>query len=312
MVKRQYLNSAFGVVLSHLAIYWNLALWRAIWHQSQRYRWRSITAEVAFLWLIGMLGASFALLQFSQQSSVTVPPSVLQLATGVGHILAVSTPPGPTQSLPLPWLWAITFAAWLCFVAGTERLTYVLALLYQGAPSRRPGWVGKLWPWLLTSIILITVGLVSSLVGSAVTASPDNSGAVGWLSWPGLFRLLRGLVSVGLTGLGVALVHRLSPRQWPSGCPLWPGVGLTVGLGLGVLALGRWGVGWIQAQTLAYGLFLTLSLTLMALFVWLWLILAGAQFNVSAMSYRGGPGQPAWGTRTMPPPPSFESFKINR
>ncbi|NJL49836.1 MAG: YihY/virulence factor BrkB family protein, partial [Leptolyngbyaceae cyanobacterium SM2_5_2] len=184
--------------------------------------------------------------------------------------------------------------------------------IYQGAPSRRPGWVGKLWPWLLTGIVLLTIGLVGSLIGQAVPSTPGSSGAVGWLRWPGLVGLLRFLVSVGLTGLGVALVHRLSPRQWPSGCPLWPGVGLTVSLGLGVLALCRWGIGWVQSQTLAYGLFLTLGLTLMGLFAWLWLILAGAQFNIGAMSYRGGPGQPVWGTRTTPPPPSFESFKINR
>ncbi|NJL48416.1 MAG: hypothetical protein HC929_14225 [Leptolyngbyaceae cyanobacterium SM2_5_2] len=84
MVKRQHLKTGISMALSPLAIYWNLAIWRAIWHQSQRYRWRSITAEVAFLWLLGMLGASFALLQLSQQSNLTVPSSALKLATGLG------------------------------------------------------------------------------------------------------------------------------------------------------------------------------------------------------------------------------------
>jgi hypothetical protein len=311
MLKRQRLNTAISTALSRLAIYWNLALWRAIWQQSQRYRWRSITAEVAFLWVLGLLGASFALLQFSQQPYFKVPTGALQLASRVQQILAIPTPTEPGQSLGLLWLLAVVFGAALCFVTGTERLTYALATIYQGAPSRRPGWAGKLWPWFLTIIMVLIVGLISRLVGPIGTVANASAPST-WLSWPGVTQLLRWLVSVGLVGLGVGLVHRLSPRQWPPGCPLWLGTGLTVGLGLGVFGLGRWGATWVQTQALAYGLFLSLSLALISLFAWLWLVLAGAQFNVSAMSNHGGPGQTAWKGRATPPPPSFESFKINR
>jgi hypothetical protein len=309
MVKGRRLNNLAGIALRRFSNYWNPAIWRAIWQQSQRQRWRSLVAEVSFLWLLGLLGGSFALLHISQQSAVPMPGGILQMAHGLRQMLNIPAPAAASQSLGLPLVLAVSIGAGLCWVTGTEKLTYLLATVYQGAPARRPGWAGKLWPWLMTAALLLMVGVVSSLIAPmANPAAPVVSPS----PWGGIARLLRSLASLGILILGIGLVHRLSPRQWLPQCPLWPGVGLTVGLGLGVWSVGQGGMRWVQSHNVAYGLFLVFSLSLLVGFLLLWLLPAGAQFNVSSMQHGGGPGPRLWNPRTSPPPPSFESFKINR
>ncbi|HIK46771.1 MAG TPA: hypothetical protein IGR64_18135 [Leptolyngbyaceae cyanobacterium M65_K2018_010] len=292
--------------------YGNLVIWRFIWQQSQRQQWRSLTAEVTFLWLVGLFGLSFALLQCQHQQFGSVPRGALQLARGLQQMLAIPTPPPSSSGVGLPMVLAVVIGAGLCMVGGTAKLTHSLATLYQGAPSRRRDWGGKLWPLGATLLILLTL-LVAS--GLAPLAGPyqvsEAQSPLGWFSWSSLSQGLRRLASLGILGLGLGLVHRLSPRQWLPGCPLWPGVGLTLVLGLAIWGLGRWSMGWIQAQNIAYGLFLSLSLRLISLFGCLWLIPAGAQFNLLVAGNPRSPRRGLWERKKLPPP-SFDSFKIKR
>jgi hypothetical protein len=127
----------------------------------------------------------------------------------------------------------------------------------------------------------------------------------------------RWLVALASAGLGLGLSYRLVVYRWPQGLPLWPGVNLAVGLGLGLLGLRSWSLGWLDRAAIAQGELLALGLQLGVVYLLVLLVPLGAQVNLGLLRHRGatmaGPGRTPWGLRsTAPPPPSFDSFKINR
>ncbi|MGF1567428.1 MAG: hypothetical protein ACFCVD_05065 [Nodosilinea sp.] len=313
MVQRRRLKLNPGAWLKGIPPYGNLALWQDIWHQGQRFHWSTTATEVSFLWLLGLLGSSFGLLQVSRQNVFWVPQGVLRLAHGLRDTLAIPVPVEAGSGLGQLALLAIAIGTGLCLVTGTERLAQVVATAYQGAPSRRRGWAGRLWPWLMAVILLVMVALVAELVGRPLALdTAEGSAPSPLVSWAKLTQGLRWLGAAGVMTLGLGLFNRLSPRPWQPGSPLWPGVGLTLGLGLGLWGLGQWGIERLQSAELAYSLLLELGLSLLLLFCLIVLVPVGAQFNASMGQHGGGPGRFFGDPRITPPPPSFESFKIRR
>ena len=303
MIKRflHYLSPA--VWASTLAVYGSGRLWREVWLQAARSRWAEVAAAIAFLWLLGLLGLSFVLLQVQQQQILPLPAGAGQLARGVQISLAIA-PVETNANLLGRWgLGLLGLGAWLCLVAGSQKLMQLVAAAY-GAGHTQPGnWRTRLLPWGVTLLGLVLAGLVLSLTGAATGPQPGPMTP--------LWRLGRWAIALASVALGLAAVYRLAPRRWVPGLPLWPGVRLGLLLGIVGLGLRYWGLTWLASQALAYGLLLSLGLNLGALYGLILLVPVGAQVNLSTLRHRGAVSRP-WGMPSPPAPPSFESFKINR
>lgn len=310
MVKHLRLNFSPQAWVRPLSLYWNRRIWGDVWRQSRRFRWPSGAMEVAFLWLLGLLGGSFVLLQASHYQYFWVPPGALWGGKGLAALLTIAPPDVGQPGLGRGIVLALGLATWLCLVAGTEKLRLMVALAYQGAPSRRSTWAKRLRPWVMAIVLVITASLVVQLM--AVSGQAEGVAQTNFPGGNALMPLGRWLVAVTLTTLGLALINWLSPVPWLRGSPLWPGVWLTLGLGMAAIGLGQWGLGWLQTSAIAYALFLDLGLRLALLYWLILLVPLGAQFNISCMAHRGGSGGSLRGSRLTPPPPSFDSFKIKR
>lgn len=73
-----------AVWASMLATYGNSRLWREVWLQAARSRWAEVTAAIAFLWLLGIVGLSFVMLHLEQNQALPLP--TLPLALSLIHI----------------------------------------------------------------------------------------------------------------------------------------------------------------------------------------------------------------------------------
>jgi hypothetical protein len=287
-----------------IAVYGTWSAWRELWHQSRRKSWLTPTATVTLLWTLSLLGIAFIVLQISDRGSPPLPPGVFSLAKDIQRSLAIA-PPSPSHgSLAWPWLLLLSWVTGLCWLRGTEKLIATVAAIYQGTYRQRRSWRAKL---LIVTIALVLLGMVvvvSGLLSHGLFGYPAPA------LWQPLARTGGWLISAVLVGLTLAFLHRLSPRGWQPGCPLWPGVGLTTLVGLGVWGAGQWGIHWLDRQNLANELLLMANLQLFRLLLLIWLVPAGAYFNLSLpRDIRKKPGARS---KTTPMPPSFDSFKIRR
>ncbi|MBD2234343.1 hypothetical protein [Phormidium tenue] len=287
---------------STLAVYGSGRLWREVGQQAARSRWAEVTAAIAFLWLLGLLGLSFVLLHGGQNA--LLPPGALALARGLQTMLGMANTP-PTAA-PGRWgLGLVGLGAWLCLVVGTQKLVELVAGVTGSRPTSLGRWRDRLLPWGITLLGLAVAGLVFSLVGGAPEAGAIAS------RWSFLIRLGRWVLAIGIGAVGLALVYRITPQRWLPGLGLWPGVRVVLVLGLGILALRHWGLSWLTRQAIAYDLLLALGLNLVTLYGLILLVPVGAQINLSLLRYRGS-GHRSWVRPTPTPPPSFDSFKIKR
>ncbi|MBE9108783.1 hypothetical protein IQ273_05050 [Nodosilinea sp. LEGE 07298] len=304
MIKRflHYLSPT--VWAGSLTIYGNGRLWREVWLQAARSRWAEVAAAIAFLWLLGLLGLSFVLLHLEHYQALPLPSGVWQLAHGLSTSLAIAPVDASANFLGRWELGILGLGAWLCLVAGSQKLVQLVAAVYGSGSIRPVNWRTRILPWGITLLGLGLAGLVLSLIGGATVSQPGLAAQI--------WRLGRWAIALASIALGLGVVYRLVPRRWAPGLPLWPGVRLVLLLGLVGLGLRYWGLTWLAGQNIAYGLLLTLGLNLGALYGLILLVPVGAQVNLSALRHRGPVSRP-WG---MPPPPttppSFESFKINR
>ncbi|MBD1876368.1 hypothetical protein H6F75_23040 [Nodosilinea sp. FACHB-131] len=302
MVKRflHYLSPALWS--STLSVYGSSKLWREVRQQAARSRWAEVSAAIAFLWLLGLLGLSFVMLHGEQ--SAMLPPGALALAHGLQTMLGMAATP-PTTA---PGLWGLSLVglgAWLCLVAGTQKLVQLVAAVAGSSPTPPARWRDRLLPWGITLLGSGVAGLVFSLVGSATDAAIASR-------WNTLICLGRWLLAIGIGAAGLALVYRLTPQRWLPGLGLWPGVRVVLVLGLGIVGLRHWGFSWLTRQGIAYDLLLSLGLNLGTLYGLILLVPVGAQINLSILRHREVVHRP-W-ARPIPtsPPPSFDSFKIKR
>lgn len=304
MIKRflHYLSPT--VWASTLAIYGNSRLWRELWRQAARSRWAEMAAAIAFLWLLGLLGLSFVLLHLEQHQAPLLPPGAGQLALGVQTSLAIAPVDGNANLLGRWGLGLLGLGAWLCLVAGSQKLIQLVAVVYGGSSTRPVNWRTRLLPWGVTLLGLALSGLVLSLMGGTAGPQPGLAAQI--------WQLVRWAIALASIAVGLGVVYRFAPRRWAPSLPLWPGVRLVLLLGLVGLGLRHWGLTWLADQELAYGLLLSLGLNLWALYGLILLVPVGAQVNLSALRHRGTVGR-SWEIPPSPPtPPSFESFKINR
>ncbi|MBD1917673.1 MULTISPECIES: hypothetical protein [Cyanophyceae] len=302
MVKRflNYLSPALWS--STLSVYGSGKLWREVRQQAARSRWAEVTAAIAFLWLLGLLGLSFVLLH--GERNALLPPGALALARGLQTMLRMAAT--PSTAAPGRWgLGLVGLGAWFCLVAGTRKLVQLITGVAGSNPTSLAIWRDRLLPWGITLLGLGVIGLVFSLVGSA----PD-AGAIA-SRWGVFIRLGRWVLAIGIGAAGLALVYRLTPQRWLPGLGLWPGVRVVLVLGLGILGLRHWGLSWLTRQAIAYDLLLALCLNLMTLYGLVLLVPVGAQINLSLLRYRGSVHR-SWGRPIPTPPPSFDSFKIKR
>ncbi len=301
MAKRFLHWLSLGAWANALAVYGNSRLWQEVGYQARRSRWAEVAAAVAFLWLLGLLGSSFVVLNLGQHQALWLPPGLLGLARSLQTGLGIPDPPINAMPLNRWGLGLVGLGAWFFLVVGTQKLLRLVGS--SAAPSASARWRTRLLPWAATLLGLGLAGVVFSLITDG-----------GSLAQPGLARwgeqLARWVVALGSIALSLALLYRLS-RPLP-GLPLWPGVRLSVVLGLIILGLRQWGLSWWANQALAYRPLLVLGANLAALYLLLLLIPLGAEVNLSTLRHRGEVRGP-WGMRVPgPPPPSFESFKIKR
>ncbi|MBD2108388.1 hypothetical protein [Nodosilinea sp. FACHB-13] len=301
MMKRflHYLSPAlWGRTLS---LYGSGKLWREVRQQAARSRWAEVTAAIAFLWLLGLLGFSFVLLHSEQ--SLLLPLGAL--AHGLKTMLGMAA----TSPTPAPGLWGlglVGLGAWLCLVAGTQKLMQLVAVAAGSSLTPLARWRDRLLPWGITLLGLGVAGLVFSLVGSTADAAAVAS------RWNALTWLGRWLLAVGVEVAGLALVYKLVPQRRLPGLGLWPGVKVVLVLGLGILGLRHWGLSWLNQQAIAYDLLLVLGLNLGTLYGLILLVPVGAQVNLSVLRHRGFVHRPRERSIPTPPLPSFDSFKIKR
>ena len=302
MAKRFLHHLSPALWVRSLTVYGSGRLWQEVGHQAGRSRWAEVGAAIAFLWLLGLLGLSFVLLQLNQ--TYALPLVVVGPARELQRMLALADAAAGNSSPSLWGLGAVGLGAWLCLVSGTKKLVQLVAAVY-GSPSLPAGWRSRLLPWGLTGLGLGITGLVFAVVApEARVAQPGLA--------QGMALLGRWLLALGIVALGVGLMYRLIPRRWTPGQPLWSGVKIVLILGLALLGLRHGGASWLTRQGLAYALLPRLGLDLLILYGLVFLVPVGAQINVSALRHRGLPGRP-WGVpAAAPPPPSFDSFKIKR
>ncbi|WP_035992159.1 hypothetical protein [Leptolyngbya sp. KIOST-1] len=301
MIKRflHYLNPAMWV--RSLSIYGNGRLWREVSLQAARSRWAEVAAAIAFLWLLGLLGLSFVLLHLELR--YPLPQPILPLAHGLRTSLAIAMVDPNADGLKAWILGLVGMGAWGCLVGGSQKLLQLVAVAPSGA-VRVVTWRTRLLPWGLTLLGLALAGLVLSLIGGTVSSQ------TGWTA--GIWRLGRWAIALASVALGLAVIYRLAPRAWTPGLSLWPGIRLVLLLGLMGLGLQHWGLAWLNHQTVAYRSILALGLQLVTLYGLIVLVPMGSQVNLSALRHRRQDSRP-WGSPPLTtPPPSFESFKINR
>ncbi|WOD39108.1 hypothetical protein [Nodosilinea sp. E11] len=302
MAKRFLYYLSPRVWVNSLAVYSNGRLWQDVKRQAVRSRWAEVAAAIAFLWLLGLLGLSVVLLDLNQRQPL--PLGVLAPARSLQTALAIVEADSTSPSLNLWGLGIISLGTWFCLVIGTQKLVQLVVTVYSSEPRRDSSWRAALLPWAITLLGLAITGSVVALVDR-----PWLGSQAGLAQWLGL--LGRWALALGNVALGLGLVYRLTPRRWVPGLPLIPGVRVTLGLGLGLLGL-RWVIiHWLRGQALAYGLLLTLGLNLVVLYGLILLVPIGAQANLSSLRHRS-PSRPWVTPAVAPPPPSFDSFKINR
>lgn len=279
----------------------------------------SVTLEVAFLWLLGLIAGSFALLQGARQP-IPLPQLSLQLGYGVQTLL-LPDPLPQGMAVNRIWLGGVAVLAWLCLTAGTARLCQLVSRVYRSSAALRPRWVALVLNVLLTLMLLLLVNLSLAWLGPehlTPTAVEDlrlqtAEGSPVEPTWPAaLWYFARWPATLGVVGLGLASIYRLSPQRWVQGAPLWPGTGLVLMLGSMGLAIGLWGMHQITTQGVAYGVLLVLAMVLLLMYGLILLVPLGAQFNVSLVNQGAVVITSNNTPRLTAPPPSFESFKINR
>ncbi|MBD2114190.1 MULTISPECIES: hypothetical protein [Cyanophyceae] len=303
MVKRflHYLSPALWI--RTLSLYGSGELWREVGQQAARSRWAEVTAAIAFLWLLGLLGLSFVLLH-SKQGAI-IFPGALALGHGLQTMLGMAAT--PHTNAPRLWvLGLVGLGAWLCLVTGTQKLMRLVAVAAGSSPTPLACWRDRLLPWGITLLGLGVAGLVFSLVGSTTDAAAIAG------RWNALVWLGRWLLAVGIGAAGLALVYRLVPQRRLPGLGLWPGVRVVLVLSLGILGLRHWGLSWLTQQAIAYDLLLVLGFNLGTLYGLILLVPVGAQVNLSVLRHRGFVHHPQKRPIPIPPPPSFDSFKIKR
>ncbi len=283
-----------------LGLYGNLSLWQSLWHKGGQGRWTTKTTEITFGWLLGLLGGSFVTLHLNPGQGWL--QGALRLATWLQALVRAEVLPPPAD--PNRWLLVgVGLITWVCFLAGSRPLTQTLGAIYQGQPVPPTSWVRRFIPWVITVMLLTMVAIAVALVtGPADAPGPER--------WGWLIGLGRWIAAIGVLGLGLGVVYRLSPSHWVPGTPLLPGTVLTIAGWLLVQGLSRWGIQRL-VELANYGLLLGLGVGLVGLYSLVLLMLVGAQFNVLTRSSGPGPGK-RFGRRRPPPPPSFDSFKINR
>ena len=304
--------------LQGLSFYWQGGVWRDILSHASQLKMLSIALEVAFLFGMGLLFGSFALLQ-SHHHYIDLPSVSLTLSYGVTHLI-FPTPPQPGATLGQSGLIAIAIVAWLCFVASCRRLSHLVSQVYRSSIPKRARWLTLLFQWLITAGLLITTSLALYWVGpESLVPTPADlklKAAEGSLVAPNwqttLWHILRWPAALGVVGVGLAILYRLSPQRWQRGAPLWPGVGLCLALGSLGTTLATWGLNYINAQALAYGQLFELAFVFTWILGLILLVPIGAQFNVSLVN-QNRVNLSAFNSPPLnAPPPSFETFKIHR
>ncbi|MBE9139987.1 YihY/virulence factor BrkB family protein [Nodosilinea sp. LEGE 07088] len=307
MAKRFWHHLSPTLWVSSLAVYGNGRLWREVWTQAARSRWSEVGAAVAFFWLLGLLGLSFGLLQWHQTHAL--PPAVLGLAHSVQTTLALAVsepnPPASRSSVGVWQLGLLSLVAWVCLVSGTQKLIRLITLVYSNGSTQPHRWRTRLLPWGIT---LMGLG-IGVIIFALVDRNGEHVAQPGFTQW--VWRLSRWALALGSVALGLGLGYRLVAQRWTPGLPLWAGVRLVLALGLGLLGLRSWALSWLAQQNIAYGLLLTLGINLGVLYGCIWLVPLGAQVNLSLIRHRAGASRP-WSMSSVPPPPSFDSFKIKR
>lgn len=302
-----------------LSFYWHGGIWRDILHHVGALSMPAIALEVTLLWVLGLLAGSFALLQIDQQL-LRLPSFSLSLSYGVAQLLLpVSQESG--ASLARIWIVFILAIAWLCMVAAISQTARLVSRVYRSSVPKRPRWVTLIYHWFLTLLLLTVASLALHWLGPD-TISPETATdlrlktaegsrvAAPWQTT--LWGLIRWPATLAILALALGTFYRLSPQRWQRGAPLWSGVGLSLLLGSLGIGLSRWMMNQITAQALAYGSLLQLALVLVTMLGLALLIPLGAQFNVSLVNLNQVSMPLVQSPRLSAPPPSFESFKINR
>ncbi|MBU6229724.1 MAG: hypothetical protein KGQ93_08520 [Cyanobacteria bacterium REEB459] len=304
MVRQSPLRLISNFFFHSIAVYGNWQTWRELWCQSRRQPWLTLAATVALLWILSFLGLAFLVLHISDRGSLPLPAGIFSLAVDIQASLAITSGASSPGVLAWPWLVGLAWGAGLSWLRGTQKLSTTVAAIYQGNYRQRRGWRARLLMLTLALALLAMVVTVSSLLKHGLFSYPSSR------LWQPLARIAGWLVSALLISLTLALLHRLSPKGWLPGCPLWPGVGLTTLGGLSIWGAVQWGLAWLDRQNLANELLLMVNLQVFRLLLLLWLIPVGAQFNLSLLRFGGQKPRPR--PKTTPIPPSFDSFKINR
>jgi uncharacterized BrkB/YihY/UPF0761 family membrane protein len=325
MIKRRRFNFRIGsrfprIQVRRLCCYWHGGIWKDIWQHVGKLNMSATAMEATFLLSLGLTAGSFALLQSNLQG-MTLPAATFTLSFSVAEVLGLRAENVEADVNRL-WVGLILGIAWLCLVGGVSRLSTLTAQVYRSSLPKRRWWMMVLYHWFLTAWVLAIASLALYWVGpdylipqAAVDLRLQTAeGSQVPAQWQAtVWNLLRWPLTLTMVGLGLGLFYRLSPQRWQRGAPIWPGVGLGLALGGMGLGLGGWGIHQITAQALAFGLLLVVAIAMVTL-LWLALSIAlGAQFNVSLVNLHQV-SMPAVLNRslTTAPPPSFDSFKINR
>jgi len=280
----------------------------------------AVSLESTFLVVLGLLLGGFGLLQVHQHY-LGLPSVSLTLSYWLASFWSSTVHAQSSAAIQPIWLGTILMLAWLCLLGAVARLSRLISRVYRSSLPRRPGWLTRLYHWGLTAIVLAAVNALLYWIGpdALIPVTADDlrlktaEGAPIGPTWQTtIWQVVRWPVALSAVGLALGIFYRLSPQRWQRGAPLWPGVGLSLLLGgLGV-ASGIVLLEQIDQQNLTYGIVLQVALILVGLLGLVLLIPFGAQFNVSLVN-QNQVSMPSDGPqRSTAPPPSFDSFKINR
>jgi uncharacterized BrkB/YihY/UPF0761 family membrane protein len=280
----------------------------------------AVCLESTFLLILGLLLGGFGLLQVHQHY-LGLPSVSLTLSYWLASFWPSTAQTPGSEAIQRIWLGVILIVAWLCWVGAVSRLSRLVSRVYRSSLAKRPQWLTVLYHWGLTVVVLAAVNILLYWIGpdALIPVTADElrlktaEGTPVGLTWQTtVWHVVRWPVAIATVGLALGIFYRLSPQRWQRGAPLWPGIGLSLLLGgLGV-ASGIFLLEQINQQNLTYGIVLQVALIFVGLLGLVLLIPLGAQFNVSLVNQNqvsmpsGGP------QRITAPPPSFDSFKINR
>jgi uncharacterized BrkB/YihY/UPF0761 family membrane protein len=297
--------------------YFSFDIWRTLWQQAARHRYwikgAAIAYGIACALLLGFLTlVTAATLKPALQTALlshlalwfpTWSPPITELVTQI------------TAEWPTGHRWSVLIASsslglgiWLKVTGLTQQIIRSDGdLASHLVPSMRQRLITVLVAIASASLALLAIGVVvMALPQGHGTGVPTSLGLGKRL----LIQMLRWCLALSTIALAFGLLFRSSQKSASRALPILPGTVLATLLWLTTSILFKRHITALTDQHWLWSVGSTLTFSLLGLYICTLGLLLGGQYN--KLMHRYFPKPRSRPTGSLPPPPSFESFTIQK